>query len=317
MPGCSAAPGRAPDVLPFKLIYHPGFVVDLGPHVFPAQKYALVRESLLAEGVADEQDFLLPEPADDEDVLRVHTPEYVRKLKDGTLSPMEERTLEVPWSRSMQQATWLAAGGAILAGRLARRDGCAILLSGGFHHAFADHGEGFCMINDVAIAVRALRARGELRRVAIVDLDVHHGNGTAAIFRDDADTFTISMHQQENYPAVKPESRVDIGLPDETGDAAYLDALAGPLREAVAFRPELILYVAGADPYQHDRLGGLGLTMEGLRMRDERVFGAARAARVGVAVFLAGGYAMRTADTVDIHVNMVRAAADTFRGARA
>jgi acetoin utilization deacetylase AcuC-like enzyme len=299
-------------VLPFKLLYHPDFCVDLGPHVFPAQKYRLVRERLLGTGVAAEADFQLPTPASDDDVLRVHTPEYVRKLKTGELAPDEARALEVPWSRALVDAVWLAAGAAVEAGRLARRDGCALVLGGGFHHAFPDHGEGFCLINDVAVALAALRAAGEVTRVAVVDLDVHHGNGTAACFAKDPQTFTLSLHQENNYPAWKPPSRMDVGLPDGVGDDAYLAALRGPLAEALAFRPDLVFYLAGADPYQHDLLGGLGLTLDGLRERDRCVFRAARDAGVGVAVTLAGGYAARTGDTVEIHVNTVRAAAEAF-----
>jgi acetoin utilization deacetylase AcuC-like enzyme len=299
-------------VLPFALFDHPRFCVDLGAHVFPAQKYRLVRERLLAAGVASEDDFRLPASASDTDVLRVHGAEYVRKLKTGEFTPDEVRTLEVPWSRELAEAVWLAAGAAIEAGRMARRDGCAIVLGGGFHHAFADHGEGFCLVNDVAVAVAALRAAGELKRAAVVDLDVHQGNGTAAVLGPDPLSFTVSLHQENNYPNPKPPSRIDVGLPDRVDDTAYLAALEGPLAEALAFRPDLLFYLAGADPYEHDLLGGLGLSLAGLMERDRRVFQAARDAGVPVAVTLAGGYAARTADTVEIHVNTVRAAAMVY-----
>jgi acetoin utilization deacetylase AcuC-like enzyme len=299
-------------VLPFKLLFHPAFTVDLGPHVFPAQKYRLARERLLATGIASEEDFVRPRPATDEDVLRVHTAEYVAKIKTGRLSEREARTLEVPWSTGLVEATWLAAGAAVEAARLARRDGCAIVLGGGFHHAFPDHGEGFCLIHDVAVAVAALRAAGEVRRVAVVDLDVHHANGTGAILGADPDAFTVSLHQENNYPALKPRNHVDVGLADGTGDAAYLEALEDPLREVAAFGPDLLMYLAGADPFEGDRLGGLGLTFEGLEERDRRVFASARAAGVPVAVTLAGGYALRPQDTVTIHTNTVRAAATVF-----
>ena len=299
-------------VLPFKLVFHPDFNVDLGPHVFPAQKYRLLRERLLAGKLAGEDAFALPEPADEADVLRVHTPDYVRKLRTGAFTPAELRSLEVPWSKALIRGVWLAAGGALLAGRLARRDGCAFLLGGGFHHAFPDHGEAFCLVHDVAVAVRGLRARGEALRVAIVDLDVHQGNGTGAIFVGDPDTFTLSLHQEDNYPAVKPANRIDVGLRDGIGDDAYLAALDGPLGAAVDFRPDVLFYLAGADPYEHDRLGGLRLTLAGLEERDRRVFRAARDARVPVAVTLAGGYAERPADTVTIHYNTVAAAAEVF-----
>lgn len=300
-------------MLPFRLVYF-AFTVDLGSHVFPAQKYRLVRERLLETGLADHGDFVTPRPATDEDVRRVHTAEYVRKIKDGDLTRAEQATLEVPWSAALVEASWMAAGAAIEAARRARADGCAIALSGGFHHAFADHGEGFCLVNDVAIGTQALRAAGEIRRVAIVDLDVHHGNGTASVFAGDPDTFTLSLHQEGNYPAVKPPSTVDVGLADDTTDETYLDALDHALPQALAASPDLLWYLAGADPYQHDLLGGLGLTLAGLRERDRRVFTAARRAGVPVAVTLAGGYAERTSDTVSIHAGTVAAAAEVFRG---
>jgi acetoin utilization deacetylase AcuC-like enzyme len=205
-----------------------------------------------------------------------------------------------------------AAGGAILAGRLARRDRCAILIGGGFHHAYPDHGEGFCLLHDVAIAAAALRASRELVRLAVVDLDVHQGNGTGAILGQDQDSFTVSLHQEHNYPARKPANTIDIGLEDGTSDVAYLSALEEPLRRALAFRPDLLFYLAGADPYEHDTLGGLALSLAGLRERDRRVFEAARAAGVPVAVTLAGGYAANPADTVTIHANTVQVAAEVF-----
>jgi acetoin utilization deacetylase AcuC-like enzyme len=299
-------------VLPFKLFSHTGFTVDLGAHVFPAQKYRLVRERLLEAGVADHGDIVTPRAAADDDVLRVHTPDYVRKIKTGGFSLEELQTLELPWSRGLVEGFWLAAGAAIEAGRRAREDGCAVVLGGGFHHAFPDHGEGFCLVHDIAVATASLRAAGEVGRVAIVDLDVHQGNGTAAIFGGDPDTFTVSLHQENNYPAVKPPSSVDVGLPDDTGDEDYLAALDAPLARAVRFQPDLLWYLAGADPYEEDRLGGLALTREGLRERDRRVFAAARAAGVPVAVTLAGGYAASPADTVSIHVDTVLAGAQVF-----
>ncbi len=301
-------------MLPFKLLFDSRFTVDLGPHVFPARKYQRVRERLLTTGIAAESDFLSPTPASDADVLRVHTPEYVEKIKAGRLSMAEERTLEVPWSPALVKAAWCAAGAAIEAGRRAARDGCAFVLSGGFHHAFADHGEGFCLINDVAIAVRALRASGEAPRAAVLDLDVHQGNGTASILGRDPDAFTVSLHQESNYPAVKPPSHLDVGLPDGVGDQEYLDRLAHPLEQTMEFGPDVLFFLAGADPFAQDRLGGLGLTLAGLKERDRRVFLAARGCRIPVAVVLAGGYAERTEDTVAIHVNTVSVAAEVFEG---
>jgi acetoin utilization deacetylase AcuC-like enzyme len=303
-------------VLPFKLLYDDAFNVDFGPHIFPSRKYHRVRERLLAEGLAEPGDFVRPDPATDEDVRRVHTAAYVRKAKAGDFTVAEARTLEVPWSPALVRATWACAGACIAAGPLALRDGCAVVLAGGLHHAFPDHGEGFCLVNDVAVAVRAWRARGEAARVSVLDLDVHQGNGTAAILGGEADSFTVSIHQEANYPMPKPPGHVDLGLPDGISDEAYLDALAGPLYQALTFRPDLLAYLAGADPYEGDRLGGLALTLEGLEERDRRVFHAARAARVPVVVTLGGGYAERPDDTVRIHVNTVRAAALVFGAER-
>jgi acetoin utilization deacetylase AcuC-like enzyme len=303
-------------VLPFKLLSHPGFTVDLGPHVFPAQKYRLVRERLLEAGIADHSDVVTARAASDEDVLRVHTADYVRKIKSGDLSGKERLALEVPWSPGLVQGVWLAAGAAIEAGRLARQDGCAVVLGGGFHHAFPDHGEGFCLVHDVGVATAALRAAGEVRRIAVVDLDVHQGNGTAVVFALDPEAFTVSLHQENNYPAVKPPSSVDVGLADGTGDEEYLAALEGPLARALGFGPDLLWYLAGADPYEQDLLGGLALTRDGLRERDRRVFAAARAVGVPVAVMLAGGYASTPADTVGIHVGTVLAGAEVFARSR-
>jgi len=295
--------------MPVPVVWHPAYEVDIGPHVFPTRKYRLVRERLLAEGTVSNADLSLPTAASDEQVALVHTADYLRKIRTGTLSAEEQLLLEVPFSPALREAAWLCAGASTLAGRLARQRGIAVHLGGGFHHAFPDHGEGFCLINDVAIAIRALQRDSIVRRAAVVDLDVHHGNGTAAIFRDDPDVFTFSMHQERNYPAAKPPSDLDLGLEDGTGDAAYLALLERHLPEILGrHRPDLVLYLAGADPYQLDQLGGLGLTVAGLRRRDEVVFERAASAGVAVAVCLAGGYALRTEDTVEIHCNTVRAA---------
>ena len=298
------------------VIWHRAYEIDIGPHVFPTRKYRLVRDRLLGEGTISGADLVEPAPASDEQVALVHTADFIRKMTTGTLSKQEELVLEVPFSRALRDAAWICAGGSILAGRLALEQGegdrrIAVHLGGGFHHAFPDHGEGFCLINDVAIAVRALQREGLARRAAVVDLDVHHGNGTAAIFAGDDDVFTFSMHQERNYPAGKPPSDLDIGLEDGTGDADYLSLLERHLPELVTrHRPDVVFYLAGADPYRFDQLGGLGLTMQGLRRRDELVFECASRAGVAVAVCLAGGYALHTEDTVEIHCSTVRAAAD-------
>jgi acetoin utilization deacetylase AcuC-like enzyme len=298
-------------MLPFKVVYHPRYDLNLGPHVFPSQKFKMVHDALLEEGLADQADFLLPEPAADEDVLRVHTPAYVQKLQTDSLTLSERMKLEIPVSESTVQAFWLAAGGSILAGGEALRDGFGANLSGGFHHAYPGHGEGFCMLHDVAIAIRALQSRGEIRTAMTVDTDVHHGNGTAAIFANDASVYTLSIHQENNYPMPKPQSDLDIGLEDGTRDAEYLDALEkGLIHSLKTMTPDLIFYVGGADPYREDQLGGLALTLEGLQKRDRLVFEHARRRGIPVASTMAGGYARRVADTVRIHVNTIVAARD-------
>ncbi len=298
-------------MLPFKLVYDHAYDLKLGAHVFPSQKYRLVHEALLREKLAEPSDFLRPEAASDADVLRVHSPEYVRKLKTGHLTASEIMRLEIPYSPQTVDAFWLAAGGTILAAQCALADGFCANLSGGFHHAFPGHGEGFCMIHDVAIAIRRLQADGAIRTAMVVDTDVHHGNGTAAIFARDETVLTLSIHQENNYPLPKPPSSIDLHLPDGTGDADYLAILHRHLLRALHdFHPGLLFYVGGADPYCEDQLGGLALTIEGLRRRDRLVFERARDAGVPVAVTLAGGYARRVEDTVRIHVNTILAARD-------
>ena len=300
-------------MLPFKVVYHPRYDLDLGTHVFPSQKFKMVHDALLEEGLADQADFLLPEPAADEDVRRVHTPAYVQKLQTDSLTLSERMKLEIPVSELTVQAFWLSAGGSILAGREALRDGFGANLSGGFHHAYPGHGEGFCMLHDVAIAIRALQARGAIRTAMTVDTDVHHGNGTAAIFANDASVYTLSIHQENNYPMPKPPSDLDIGLEDGTRDAEYLDALEeGLIHSLKTMTPDLIFYVGGADPYREDQLGGLALTMEGLQKRDRLVFEHARRRGIPVASTMAGGYARRVVDTVRIHVNTIVAARDVI-----
>lgn len=301
-------------MLPFKLIYHDGYDLRLGAHVFPSQKYRLIRERLLAEKVAAPEDFLQPEPASDDDVRLAHSAEWVRKLRTGRLSAMEVLRLEVPYSKELVEAFWLAAGGSILAGRRALADGAAASIGGGFHHAFPEHGEGFCLINDVAIAIRRLQKDGAIRTAMVVDTDVHQGNGTAEIFAGDGDVFTFSIHQEHNYPMPKPPSDIDVGLADRTGDADYLAILEKHLHRAFEhFHPDLLFYVGGADPYREDQLGGLALTIEGLAARDRLVFDHARRHGVPVAITLAGGYARNVEDTVRIHCNTILAAAEVAR----
>ncbi len=233
----------------------------------------------------------------------------MRKLKTGTLTANDVMKLEVPYSIELVEAVWLAAGGTILAGQSALREGFGANLSGGFHHAYPGHGEGFCAIHDVAVAIRRLQADGAVRKAIVVDTDVHHGNGTAAIFRNDPTVFTISIHQENNYPAHKPPSSVDLNMADRTDDDEYLGALIPAVQKALdEFQPEILFYVGGADPYCEDQLGGLSLTKEGLKQRDRQVFEEARRRKIPVATTLAGGYARRVEDTVQIHVNTIVAA---------
>jgi acetoin utilization deacetylase AcuC-like enzyme len=299
--------------LPFKLVYHDGYDLNLGSHVFPSRKFRLIRDSLLAEKLAGPSDFVEPAPATEEDLLLVHGRRWITRLRDGTLDYLELARLEIPYSRATMDAFFLAAGGSILAARLALRDGVAFNLSGGFHHAFADHGEGFCAINDIAIAIRRMQKDGLIQRALVIDADVHQGNGTASIFAPDPSVFTLSIHQFDNYPAQKPCSDLDIHLPDDTGDGVYLALLEEGARKALAQSgPQLVLYVAGSDPYREDQLGGLALTLEGLKSRDRLVFDLAKGHGVPIAVVLAGGYALELGDTVLIHANTVRSAAEAW-----
>ncbi|MBI3050538.1 MAG: histone deacetylase [Acidobacteria bacterium] len=285
-----------------RVVYSPRYRVDIGPHVFPTQKYQLVHDRLRRDGLIRPADVLEPTPAAWDDLALVHTAEYLAGLRDGTLSEEQVLQIELPWSREMVDGFRTMVGGTILAARQAV-DRAAVVahIGGGLHHAFPDHGEGFCPFNDVAVAVRVLQRDG-LARAAVVDLDVHHGNGTALIFESDPRVFTFSMHQQHNYPLWKPRGSLDIGLAGGTGNTAYLEQLERALPAVMASRPECVFYLAGADPYEQDQLGGLRLTQDGLRRRDRRVIETVRAARVPLVIVLAGGYARRVEDTVAIHV---------------
>ena len=298
-------------MLPFKVVYHDKYDLNLGPHVFPSQKFRLIAEALATEKIASRDDFLQPSPASDEDILRVHTPEWTHKLKTGMLTAGDVMLLEIPYSRELVEAVWLAAGGSILAAQCALRDGFAANLGGGFHHAYPDHGEGFCAIHDVAVAVRRLQADKAIEKAIVVDTDVHHGNGTAAIFRNDPSVFTISIHQLNNYPGHKPPSSIDLNMAYRVDDDEYLEALLPAVQKSLdEFRPEILFYVGGADPFCEDQLGGLSLTKKGLVERDRRVFEEARRRGIPVVTTLAGGYARRVEDTVRIHVNTILAARD-------
>jgi acetoin utilization deacetylase AcuC-like enzyme len=286
-----------------KIIYHDGYDLNLGAHVFPSQKYRLIRDRLAADGY----EFLTPEAAADEDLLLVHGRGWVTRLKQGTLHEAELQRLEIPWSQKMADAFSLAAGGTTLAARCALEEGKAFNIGGGFHHAFSNHGEGFCAIHDVAVAIRKLQQEKLLERVLVVDVDVHQGNGTAAIFAGDASVFTLSIHQFHNYPQFKPPSDIDVHLEDGVGDEEYLQSLDQAVERALGrFDPQLLMYVAGADPYKEDQLGGLALTIDGLMERDKLVFSIARHSKIPICVTLAGGYARQVEDTVTIQSNTLR-----------
>jgi acetoin utilization deacetylase AcuC-like enzyme len=300
-------------MLPYRLIYSENYDLNLGGHVFPSRKYKWLHDRLRWTRFAVEEDFEEPLPATDADVLLVHDPEWVTKLRTGTLTYQDILKLEIPYSRQLVDAFWLAAGGSILAARHAVDRGIGFNIGGGFHHAFPGHGEGFCAINDIAVAIRVLQRDGVIRRAMVVDCDVHHGNGTAAIFTGDLSVFTLSIHQFNNYPSEKPLSSLDIHLADGIGDAEYLQRLGNGYRAALTmFKPELVVYVAGADPYYLDQLGGLSLSFEGLKERDRLVIWTAAQQKIPVAVVLAGGYAESVEDTITIHANTAEVARDVM-----
>jgi acetoin utilization deacetylase AcuC-like enzyme len=289
-----------------KVFYSPRYEFALPGHIWPTSKYRLIAERLSRPTIE-------PSPASWEDLALVHAPEYLHKLRSNTLTPDDIATLELPWVPALADAFRLMTGGTIDACAAALEDGAAAHLGGGLHHAFAGHGEGFCPVNDVAVAIRVLQASSRqlpIGRAAVVDLDVHHGNGTAMIFERDDSVFTFSMHQQHNYPLFKPRSDLDIGLEDGTRDERYLALLETALPRVMASRPDLVVYLAGADPFEGDRLGGLKLTKAGLAERDRLVIAAARDAGVPLVTVLAGGYAADVTDTVQIHAATIALMAD-------
>ncbi len=290
------------------VFYSPAYHVDIGAHVFPTLKYPRVAERLQRDPIQ----FVEPEAASWADIALVHSPAYIQKLQTGALTADELAQLELPWSPDIVEGFRIMTGGTIAAGRLAvsGSGGAAVAhIGGGLHHAFPNHGEGFCVFHDVAVAIHVLFRDGLASKAAVVDLDVHHGNGTSFIFERDPRVFTFSMHQQHNYPMHKPRSSLDIGLPDGTGDRAYLEQLEAGLPKVFDAQPDVVFYLAGADPFEQDQLGGLSLTKRGLLARDRMVVDGCRARRVPAVVLLAGGYARRLDDTVDIHCATISAAA--------
>ncbi len=292
-----------------RVVYTPRYRIDIGAHVFPTIKYQLVREALASRGGYE---FVEPSPAGWDELALVHGAEYLEKIQTGSFTDSEIAQLELPWSPQIVEGFRLMTGGTVLAARQALDAGVGLHVGGGFHHAFANHGEGFCLFNDVAVAIRVLQRDCGVARAAVVDCDVHHGNGTAMIFDLDPAVFTFSIHQQHNYPAFKPRSSLDVGVGDRLGDADYLAKLRQALPVVLAFEPEVVVYLAGADPYEDDQLGGLALSLDGLRRRDQLVIETCHASDVPVVVTLAGGYARRIADTASIHGATFAAAAGVF-----
>lgn len=278
-------------------------------HRFPVAKYAMLRDRVVAEGIVAADRVFDPDAATDEDLLLVHTAEYVQRFNDGRLDAAELRRIGFPWSPELVERSRRAVGGTLEASRHALRHGMAMNLAGGTHHAFADHGEGFCVYNDVAIAIRSLQRDNVISRAAVVDLDVHQGNGTHAILVGDPDVYTFSMHGGKNYPFHKVPGTLDIELPDHTGDEAYLEALTSALPRVLAdAAPDIVFYIAGADPHEGDALGRLAMTFEGLVQRDNFVLTQCREVGIPVAVVIGGGYGRNVEDTVQVHVNTARIA---------
>jgi acetoin utilization deacetylase AcuC-like enzyme len=302
-----AIPVAAPMKLP--IFYAQDYDLNLGPHIFPSQKYRLTYQQLLESGHFTAEDFIRPQEATDEQLLLVHNKEYLRKVRTGDFTLQELMRLEIRFSTELAKACLLSAGGTIQACELALHRRMAVNLGGGFHHAHAAHGEGFCVLNDVAAGIACCLASGKIRSAMVLDCDVHQGNGTASIFRQESRVYTVSLHQENNYPIPKERSSLDIGLEDGAGDEEYLVQLESAMGKAFRLHSaDLMVYVAGADPYVEDQLGGLHLSIAGLKKRDELVFNRAAARNCPVVVTLAGGYARNVTDTVSIHINTILAA---------
>lgn len=294
-----------------KIFYCDHFVLPLPPgHRFPMEKYALLRKCVVTSSLVSPENLLIPEPASDEQLLHAHNLAYVEKVKQGTLTAQEIRRMGFPWSTKLVERSRRSVGGTIGASRAALADGIGVNLAGGTHHASRDHGEGFCVFNDSVVAARTMQIEGRVRRVIIIDCDVHQGNGTAAILADDPGIFTFSIHGEKNFPFRKVPGDLDIGLQDGTSDLAYLDALETGLRQSLAWaKADFAIYLAGADPYVGDRLGRLAVSMVGLLERDRLVLEFCRRADIPIAIVMAGGYAQPIADTVAVHFQTVQLAA--------
>jgi acetoin utilization deacetylase AcuC-like enzyme len=294
-----------------KCVYHPGYAVTLPPgHPFPISKYGILKELVLREGLVAGGDFLVPDPIDLDSLALIHTREYLAKLEGPGLSGAEQRRLGLPWSEALWLRSRLAAGGTLLAARAALTEGIAANVAGGTHHAFADHAEGFCVVNDVAVAIAKLREEGRIERAVVIDLDVHQGNGTAAIFEHVAEVCTFSMHGERNYPLQKMRSNLDISLPMGMGDEDYLDVLRRHLPDVLErSRADIAFYVAGVDVAAGDRYGKLSLTEEGIRSRDRFVIESVRDRSVPLVIVLAGGYAASRDRTAELHTQVFREAA--------
>ena len=297
-----------------KVYYSDTFELPLPQgHRFPLEKYRLLRERLQASADREQFDFCLPAAAADDQLVLVHTTEYLQKLRRGTLSQLEQRRIGFPWSVQMVERSRRSTGATIEAARTAIADQIGVHLAGGTHHAFPDHGQGYCVFNDVAVAIRILQAGSLIDRAVVIDLDVHQGNGTAAIFADDPSVFTFSMHGERNFPFTKCCGDLDISLPDGTTDEVYLDALRDALQHRLPLcAADLVFYLAGADPYELDRLGRLKLTQAGLSRRDQLVFACCQQRGLPVVVVMAGGYAQPIDDVVSIHATTVTSLLTTF-----
>lgn len=290
-----------------RVYYHDTYTFPLPDgHRFPIEKYALLRMHLLSMGILSDSDLHIAEPARREQLLLAHDAEYIDKMLHGTQTEKEMRRIGFPWSPQMVERSLRSVGSSIAACRSALDEGTSINLAGGTHHAYPDHGEGYCVFNDVAVAARQMQAEGRVERILILDCDVHQGNGSAAIFASDASVFTFDIHGARNFPFHKETSSLDIALPDGAGDAAYLDALQVGLQHSLEnAHAGLVIYLAGADPYSGDRLGRLALSKKGLAERDRMVFSCVQQAGLPIAVVMAGGYGKNIQDTVDIHIQTV------------